>query len=178
MAYNCQMDVYTESSGVDTSPDMNSSVELPSPERLSGVQPRKLTFGLSPEPENNPVHKDYLQANLTVSPRKQPSISPPYRRVRALRLFDSPATPKTIIEKSATSKFMKLLSSQKTTTNNGNPTESDILAKPIDVSTPLFAEKPRAVPLYLNQECHSHKSTGANINPFTPKGKCLGASRK
>lgn len=80
------MDIYTESSGVDTSPDMNSSTEehRVSPDRQI-VQPRKLTFGLSPEPENNPVQKDYIISNLTVSPKKQPSISPPYRRVRALR---------------------------------------------------------------------------------------------
>lgn len=79
------MDIFTESSGVDTSPDMNSSTELPSPERLN-VQPRKLMFGMSPDPENNnPVQKDFLQANIIVSPKKQPSISPPYRRVKALR---------------------------------------------------------------------------------------------
>lgn len=82
------MDIYTtESSGVDTSPDMNSSVEEPrmsSPVRQI-VQPRKLTFGMSPEPENNPVQKDFITANLTVSPKKHPSISPPCRGVRALR---------------------------------------------------------------------------------------------
>ncbi|KAK9754197.1 Protein kinase domain [Popillia japonica] len=37
------------------------------------------------------------------TPEPKPSIcySPPYKRVRALRLFDSPLTPKTILEKSA-----------------------------------------------------------------------------
>lgn len=77
------MDTYTESSGVDTSPDMNSSVEVSSPDRFNQVQPRKLTFGLSPE--NNPNHNNFL-VHRNVSPRKLPSISPPYRKVRALRL--------------------------------------------------------------------------------------------
>lgn len=81
------MDVYTESSGVDTSPDMNSSVEISSPDRMKAVLPRKLTFGLSPEGDTNDISKQYNAANLVLSPRKQPSISPPYRRVRALRYF-------------------------------------------------------------------------------------------
>lgn len=92
------MDIYTESSGVDTSPDMNSSAEI-SPERLLNhhshsnklsvisVQPRKLTFGMSPEEKQNinSIQKEYMQTSLVVSPRKHPSISPPYRKVRALR---------------------------------------------------------------------------------------------
>lgn len=74
------MDVYTESSGVDTSPEnyLNSSLEMPTPERT--VQPRKLTFCLSPSPLSNRQHENKL-----LSPRKQPSLSPPYRRVRALQ---------------------------------------------------------------------------------------------
>ena len=48
----------------------------------------------------------------------------PYRKVRALRLFDSPATPKTIIQES-TSKFMKSLA-------NSTTREADLLAKPIE----------------------------------------------
>lgn len=157
------MDTYTESSGVDTSPDMNSSVEVSSPDRFNQVQPRKLTFGLSPE--NNPNHNNRdnnFLVHRTVSPKKLPSISPPYRKVRALRLFDTPATPKTILQKSNTSKYMKMLS-----TNDTNDT-LDVLAKPIDVSTPLFLDKPRAVPIHKS---HDNLMSGANVNPFTPKSK-------
>ncbi|XP_055636325.1 wee1-like protein kinase [Toxorhynchites rutilus septentrionalis] len=153
------MDNYTESSGVDSSPDMNSSLELPSPDR-SIVMPRKLTFGLSPE------NGDYRRPALTVSPRKQPSVSPPYRKVRALRLFDSPATPKTIIQKS-TSKFMKTLV-------NASIKEPDVLAKPIE-SNGLMCEKPRAVPLHRNYE---NVLPPANVNPFTPPGMFMRTKKR
>lgn len=157
------MDNYTESSGVDSSPDLNSSVELPSPDR-SIVMPRKLTFGLSPE--NDPLGSDYRRAALAVSPRKQPSISPPYRKVRALRLFDSPATPKTIIQKS-TSKFMKAL---------GNvPSKESDLAKPIDTNGVVINEKPRAVPLHRNYE---NLIPSANVNPFTPPGMFMRTKKR
>ncbi|KXJ77197.1 hypothetical protein RP20_CCG008098 [Aedes albopictus] len=157
------MDNYTESSGVDSSPDMNSSVELPSPDR-SIVMPRKLTFGLSPE--NDPVGSDYRRAALAVSPRKQPSISPPYRKVRALRLFDSPATPKTIIQKS-TSKFMKAL-------GNVTAKESE-LAKQIDTNE-VISEKPRAVPLHRSH--FENVIPSANVNPFTPPGMFMRTKKR
>lgn len=158
------MDNYTESSGVDSSPDMNSSVELPSPDR-SSVMPRKLTFGLSPEIDN--VGGDYRKATLTVSPRKQPSLSPPYRKVRALRLFDSPATPKTIIQKS-TSKLLKTFA-------NGTGRETDVLAKPIDGNGPMIHEKPRAVPLHRN---YDNLYSSANVNPFTPPGMLMRTKKR
>lgn len=158
------MDNYTESSGVDSSPDMNSSVELPSPDR-SVVMPRKLTFGLSPE--NDHLGVDYRRAALNVSPRKQQSISPPYRKVRALRLFDSPATPKTIIQKS-TSKFMKALA-------NGSSKDSDSLAKPFDANGTIVQEKPRAVPLHRN---YDNLIPSANVNPFTPPGMFMRTKKR
>ena len=64
------------------------------------------------------------RAVTTVSTRKQPSISPPYRKMRALRLFNSLAIPNTNIQKS-TSKFMKSLATSTTR-------EADLLAKPIE----------------------------------------------
>ncbi|XP_058446747.1 wee1-like protein kinase [Malaya genurostris] len=157
------MDIYTESSGVDSSPDMNSSVELPSPDR-SAVLPRKLTFGVSPDGDN--LDEDYRRAVLTVSPRKQPSVSPPYRKVRALRLFDSPATPKTIIQKS-TSKFMKPLTTVATK-------DTELLAKPIDGNRSIY-EKPKAVPLH--RSCDNMISS-ANVNPFTPPGMFIRTKKR
>ena len=81
-------------------------------------------------------------AVTTVSPRKQPSVSPPYRKVRGLWLLDSPATPKTIIQKS-TSKFMKSFT-------NSTTREANLLAKPIEGNGQAIYEKPRAVPLHRN----------------------------
>lgn len=158
------MDTYTESSGVDSSPDMNSSVELPSPDARCVVMPRKLTFGLSPD-------ADYRRAGLTVSPRKQPSVSPPYRKVRALRLFDSPATPKTILQKS---KFVKALGGVNAAAKDG-----DVLAKPIDgtlgAAASVICEKPRAVPLHRNYE---NVLPPANVNPFTPPGMFMRTKKR
>lgn len=48
------MDTYTESSGIDTSPDMNSSndftEDFPSPERLAMLRPRTLIYDESDDP--------------------------------------------------------------------------------------------------------------------------------
>lgn len=59
------MDVYTESSGIDTSPDMNSSTDLPedfpSPDRL--LKPRTLTYDESDEPIGSSVNSDFLNNN-------------------------------------------------------------------------------------------------------------------
>lgn len=161
------MDTYTESSGVDSSPDMNSSVELPSPDRCV-VMPRKLTFGLSPDGGV----AEYRRAGLTVSPRKQPSVSPPYRKVRALRLFDSPATPKTILQKS---KFVKSLANGPSAVSGQVRGEADVLAKPIDGMGAVICEKPRAVPLHRNYE---NVLPSANVNPFTPPGMFMRTKKR
>ena len=81
----------------------------------------------------------------TVSPRKQPSVSPPYRKMRA------------IIQK-PTSKFMKSLA-------NSSTREADLLAKPIEGNGQAIYEKPRAVPLHRNYE---NVIPSANVNPLTP----------
>ncbi|XP_044260912.1 wee1-like protein kinase [Tribolium madens] len=66
--------------------------DLEPPNDLDSSSGCELSFELS---------SDYIRSP---SPRRttNPSYSPPYKRVRALRLFDSPLTPKTIIQKSAT----------------------------------------------------------------------------
>lgn len=81
---------------------------------------------------------------------QQMASSPPYKRVRALRLFDTPATPKTLMEKSVMhtplfSKSNRLFS----------------LEKPRPCSYPNKSEKP-----------------AANVNPFTPNGMLLAARKR
>lgn len=83
-----------------------------------------------------------------------------------LRLFDTPATPKTILQKSAllsstNSKYMKPL--------NGPTDAMGYLGiggrKPIDIpSTPNVLERPKAYPVH-NKVLDS---ITANINPFSP----------
>lgn len=75
---------FDTSSGCDMSFELSSDLTFGSPKL-----PRKL-FG-----------DEYDNNNSTPGPKTMPSFSPPYKRVRALRLFDSPLTPKTIIQKSS-----------------------------------------------------------------------------
>lgn len=76
------MDFFTESSGISDTTSLNSSqsgaeVDLPSPESMMNMKPRKLTFS----PNENLNETPHIPIN---SPQKM-SISPPYRKVRALR---------------------------------------------------------------------------------------------
>ncbi|KAJ9594959.1 hypothetical protein L9F63_013743, partial [Diploptera punctata] len=82
------------------------------------------------------------------------SISPPYKKVRALRLFDSPATPKTLLEKCS------LLHTPATTTPRSR----------------LFGriEKPKGV---ASAYPKLDKPT-ANVNPFTPNGMLLMSKKR
>lgn len=112
--------------------DTSDHVAFCSPKQEHG--PRKLEFSGC---DNN---------NLTPGP-KTASFSPPYKRVRALRLFDSPLTPKTIIHNSAA----------------GTPVpRSRLFGKPRAVATayPKKEERP-----------------AANVNPFTPNGMLLSKKR-
>lgn len=90
------------------------------------------------------------------------ACSPPYKRVRALRLFDSPATPRTLVARST-------------------------MHTPIpNKGTRLFhADKPKAVPTayhHQHQVIHNLKNNDAkphaNINPFTPNGMLLTARKR
>lgn len=78
--------------------------------------------------------------------------SPPYKRVRALRLFDSPATPKTIMEKSS-------------------------MHTPIPVKNSRFFTSDKARPV---ASCYPNKldKPAANVNPFTPNGMMLTARKR
>lgn len=61
---------------------------MTSPDRTLLIKPRVLTYGMSPENDNETSAQTaitYRQTKLAESPKKQPTCSPPYRRVRALR---------------------------------------------------------------------------------------------
>lgn len=89
--------------------------------------------------------------------------SPPYRKVRALRLFDTPATPKTLFQKSSLE-------------NRTGATPANSCSKLIRKSilshigglapqTPNVSDRPKPMPL------HSKGTLTANINPFSPSSE-------
>lgn len=124
-----EVEYFDSSSGCDMSFELSTdNMQYSSPKMTPG--PRKLEFGCG----NN---------NGTPGP-KNLSYSPPYKRVRALRLFDSPLTPKTIIQKSSS-------------------------ATPLPRSR-LFSDKPRAV---ASAYARRDEQPAANVNPFTPDGKTI-----
>ncbi|KAJ6649829.1 Wee1-like protein kinase, partial [Pseudolycoriella hygida] len=106
--------------------------------------------------DNSPDNLDNLDVsinNLTNSPRKSivtnESCSPPYRKVQALRLFDTPSTPKTIIQKSAFDQ-PKMAAREIFHRNLGHD----------------YSVRPVAYRLY-NKSLDDIDNT-ANVNPFTP----------
>lgn len=203
---------YTESSGVETSPELNSSFEHSFPKKMpvrrsiaqdlspggglleldssdemtSKIQPRKLRFNIDEcdeyesEPEQHNLWNrlgncDKDKFYLMQSPKKgvlvkswsQPaevSISPPYRKVRALKLLDSPATPKTIIQKSTVTKTPLISSSSKhlkfLATNN-NCGQKEALATPMEGGAAIRNDTKTGKFL-------QNRKSLANVNPFTP----------
>ena len=75
-------------------------VHVEPPNDLDSSSGCELSFELSSDNLRSPSPTPRLRYTLN-TPGPNPSYSPPYKKVRALRLFDSPLTPKTIIEKSA-----------------------------------------------------------------------------
>lgn len=90
--------------------------------------------------------------------------SPPYRKVRALRLFDTPATPKTLFQKSSlenrtatpANSHCKLIR-KSILSNLGGPPQ-----------TPNLADRPKPLPVHSKGQ---RESLTANINPFSPSSK-------
>lgn len=220
------MDVHTESSGIDTSPDMNSSSDraedFPSPDRLSMLKPRTLIYDesddipaltrsdehfhrnvnnninrnrnnnnnssdedakklLDDDDESLVLHRNHMNRSSGIfRPMLRPSLlvhstkvnleSPPYRKVRALRLFDTPATPKTIIKKSASSELLQPSTMSKLNTSL-KPTAFGGDAVP---ATPNAPDRPRSIPIH-NKMLDSFT---ANINPFSPTSNLLQSKKR
>lgn len=133
---------------------LDSSVEMrsrsPSPLVFN---PRKLRFAdddFDKDTQESPQHKE-----TPTSIQRDVDMSPPCQKVRALRLFNTPATPKTILQKS--------------TTNCSNHLSA--VAAVVNASAELarLTGRPRSLPL------HNHRSMQpqdtANVNPFTPDSK-------
>lgn len=148
----------TLSSGCDygdlSGDDLNPAVPpTPSPARL--FSPRK-----PPRPIVRPDNEVTAHA----------VDSPPYKKIRALRLFDSPATPKTILQKSSTEPsgraasrsrlFLVRQRTQMPPASQGTP------------SPPSAGHQTKEDP---QGKCPAKEV--ANINPFTPTGMMLSRKR-
>lgn len=114
-------------------------------------------------------------------------MSPPYRKIRALRLLDTPETPKTIIQKLKTA----MLGGSAATAGGGGgvPTAPQVastssanesMKSDDDEDDFLFGGRgrssdhssfPRPVPVH-------HVAATANVNPFTPDGMLMNSKKR
>ncbi|XP_017479887.1 PREDICTED: wee1-like protein kinase [Rhagoletis zephyria] len=127
--------------------ELNSSVEMRSPSPICNIQPRRLRFASPHLDEELQKKSDPIQTRSSASESGTLSVSPPYRKVRALRLFDTPATPKTILQKSRN--------------HLSTAVAADVASKG------EIVERPRSLPLH-NRILDNFQPQRANVNPFTP----------
>lgn len=90
--------------------------------------------------------------------------SPPYRKVRALRLFDTPATPKTLFKKSS---FDNGSSAIRPNTQHSKLIRKSILSNVSGLAPQTPNERPKAMPIHNK----ALEPLSANINPFSPSSK-------
>ncbi|XP_045508636.1 wee1-like protein kinase isoform X2 [Colias croceus] len=152
---------------VETSGEMSDSMfsDNLSPIPAASIVPRKLDF------------RDFDDEEFRIkdaSPAPA-SLSPPYKRVRALKLFDSPHTPKTLLEKCSTPSHHVSrcrLFPPKLEVPSGMPSgSSHHLHPPSDEDSALGSLPPDEVE-------DNRPRPLANINPFTPVGQALNKKKR
>ncbi|XP_071441120.1 wee1-like protein kinase 1-A [Hetaerina americana] len=153
----------TQSSGCDVGEVLDTSNEDIGVSPLPRIcSPRKLEFSSRPRRlfQLRPFGSGHVDSDCGceagtsssgVDERRILSNSPPYKRVRALRLFDSPATPKTLIEKCS---------------NIITPSPRSRLFRGCD--------RPRSVACAYAQP----EKPAANLNPFTANGMFLASKKR
>lgn len=143
----------------------------------------------SPRKGPRPTHRE---ESITDSPTPMLD-SPPYKKIRALRLFDSPATPKTLLQKCgntttntespSNNNFSGRPGTRSRIFPNGRPGRGPITNGSISSWSCEEAQTPSSQPLESETPSQQDQGTGkqqrqkANINPFTPTGMML-SSRK
>ncbi|KAM3955418.1 wee1-like protein kinase [Aphomia sociella] len=134
----------------------------------ASIVPRKLDF--------NSLHDDDGIRDASPAPA---SLSPPYKRVRALRLFDSPHTPKSLLEKCSTPSHhppRSRLFPPKLNAPTGMPSgSSHHLHPPSGDEDSALGSLP---PDELDESRHAPRRPIANINPFTPDGQALNKKKR
>ncbi|KAG7171061.1 Wee1-like protein kinase-like [Homarus americanus] len=144
--------------GGDLSGDDLTTMAPPSPSPARLFSPRK---------GSRPV----MRQESNTSP-KVAIDSPPYKKIRALRLFDSPATPKTLLQKSTTESANKPTSRSRlfSTLRQRSVVPASTQVTTTPVTPPTSSAQPKDQGKCVTKEV-------ANINPFTPTGMLL-SSRK
>lgn len=163
-----------ENSNVGIHPAAAASAPPHSPRVFHSVfSPRKVTRASSSV-------SGMLRGECEVSPQAMMVVnSPPYKKIRALRLFDSPATPKTLLQKCTTAE-----SSSSSSGGRAQLRSRLFLAR----QKTLLSTSNQCTPSSTPQQQHHHQQQKgeegkcttkevANINPFTPTGMLL-SSRK
>ncbi|XP_053621818.1 wee1-like protein kinase [Plodia interpunctella] len=154
---------------VETSCDMSESFNIFS-DNLSpipaSIVPRKLDF--------SSLDDDDGLRNASPAPA---SMSPPYKRVRGLRLSDSPHTPKTLLEKCSTPSHhppRSRLFPPKLNAPTGMPSGSSHHLHPpsADDDSALGSLPPD------DDDSRVLRRPQANINPFTPDGQALNKKKR
>lgn len=142
--------------GGDLSGDDIAAVAPPSPSPARLFSPRKSSRPvIRPECETSP--------HVAVD-------SPPYKKIRALRLFDSPATPKTLLQKSTTESSSRVSSRSRLFPN--------LRQRPLVSSSSQVNTTPSTAPSQSKDHPGKCSAKGvANINPFTPTGMLLSRKR-
>ncbi|XP_068621811.1 wee1-like protein kinase [Battus philenor] len=154
---------------VETSCEMSESYNMFS-DYLSpippSIVPRKLDFGNLDDDEDEGIR------NASPAPV---SLSPPYKRVRALRLFDTPFTPKALLEKCSTpSQYPSRarLFPPKASAPTGVPSGSSHHLHPPS------ADDDSALGSLPPDELDDSRRPLVNINPFTPEGQALNKKKR
>lgn len=100
------------------------------------------------------IHKPALRKSTLIQTMKVPTVeSPPYRKVRALRLYDTPATPKTLFKKATIE----------------TPAQNRFIRKTMPSVFPPQTPNNRPMAYPVNR---SLEPMSANINPFSPSSMC------
>ncbi|KAH8377819.1 hypothetical protein KR093_007240 [Drosophila rubida] len=135
---------------------LDSSVEMrsrsPSPSPLV-FNPRKLRFADDDFDKDHPQESPQTNKKRPQTQQRDVDMSPPCQKVRALRLFNTPATPKTILQKS---------------TSNCNHLSAVAAAANAAARSEFskFPDRPRSLPLHNHRTMQPQDT--ANVNPFTP----------
>ena len=108
------------------------------------------------------------------------TMSPPYSGVRALRLFDSPATPKTLLENSSAIMTPVLTTPlpnrnrTRTLFTMGSVKSTGMQLKFVCFYTNVFIFKTTIADKKSSSDVHP----AANVNPFTPTGMFLTSKKR